>query len=65
MNTTTVRKPVDPREATFAVRVGDPLVVDVDQHGSGWTIIDVHTRTYDLYRDGRDLTVPHDAVYLT
>lgn len=56
--------PVDPGEAAFGVQVGDPLVVDVDGHGSGWAIIAVHSGTYDLYRDGRDLfAVPHHLVH--
>jgi hypothetical protein len=56
--------PVDPREAAFGVQVGDPLVVDVDGHGSGWAIIAVYSDAYDLYRDGRDLfAVPHHLVH--
>ncbi len=55
--------PVDPREAAYGVQVGDPLIVDVDGHGSGWAIIAVYAVAYDLYRDGRDLfAVPHHLV---
>src|SRR5512138_1776385 len=50
-----VRRPVDPREAAFGVQVGDPLIVDVDGHGSGWAILAVYSDAYDLYRDCRDL----------
>ena len=61
---TTAKLPVDPREAAFGVQVGDPLIVDVDGHGSGWAIIAVHADVYDLYRDGRDLVaVPHHLVH--
>ncbi|MEV1315429.1 hypothetical protein AB0J14_05010 [Micromonospora arborensis] len=65
MTTQTLSKlPVDPREAAFGVQVGDPLIVDVDGHGSGWAIIAVYSDAFDLYRDGRDLhAVPHHLVY--
>lgn len=55
---------VDPREAAFAVNVGDWLTVAVDGHGGGWTITAVHQHTYDLWRDGRDLAgIPHRQVH--
>ncbi|MFI6228685.1 hypothetical protein ACIBCR_15390 [Micromonospora echinospora] len=63
MPTTDDRKPVDPREAAFAINVGDPLVVDVDQHGAGWTIIAVKSDTCRVYRDSQELTVPHATAY--
>ena len=62
---TATRLPVDPREAAFAINVGDWLVAVVDGRGPGWTVVAVHSDTYDLYRDGRDLVgVPHSAVHL-
>lgn len=64
MTTAPTGTPVDPREAQFGIRVGDPLVVDVDQHGSGWAIIGVRRDTFHLYRDERELTVPHSAVHV-
>jgi hypothetical protein len=60
--TTADHHQVDPREALFGVRVGDPIVVDVDQHGSGWAIIAVRQDTYMVYRDEQEMTVPHNAV---
>lgn len=61
---TPAKLPVDPREAAYGVQVGDPLIVDVDGHGSGWAIIAVYSDAFDLYRDGRDLfAVPHHLVH--
>ncbi|MEV0214347.1 hypothetical protein [Micromonospora sp. NPDC050695] len=60
----TSKLPVDPRKAAAGVQVGDPLIVDVDGHGSGWAIIAVYSDAYDLYRNGRDLfAVPHHLVH--
>ncbi|GGM27630.1 hypothetical protein GCM10011608_10560 [Micromonospora sonchi] len=65
VSTATARRNVDPREAAFGISVGDPLTVDVDGHGSGWTILAVHADSYDLYRYGRDLSrVPHGSVHV-
>lgn len=53
---------VRPDDAQQAITAGTPLVVDVDKLGSGWWLIEVHADTYRVYRDGRDLYVPHGDV---
>ncbi|MEU8158101.1 hypothetical protein AB0B94_30985 [Micromonospora sp. NPDC048986] len=59
MTAPTLDQTIDPREAAFGVRVGDPLIVDVRGEGSGWAIIAVGQHTYTVYRDGREFPVPH------
>lgn len=51
---------INPTEAAFGVRVGDPLIVDVRGHGSGWFITAVGERTYTVYRNGQEFPVPHE-----
>lgn len=50
---------VDPAEAARGVAKGKPVVVDVRGEGSGWFITAVGRSTFTVYRDGREMQVPH------
>jgi hypothetical protein len=63
MTAPTITRPtetIDLDEAKHGVRVGDPLIVDVRGQGSGWFITAVFQHEYMVYRDGRELHVPHE-----
>lgn len=53
---------VTPEQAQAAIDAGKPLVVDVDQYGSGWWLYEVLPTEYRVYRDGEDRLVPHAEV---